>query len=191
MTSATADQAAPNGPRTYGRLVLLLACAVIAVDQLTKSWAVHALAGGETIDLFWTLRFNLAFNTGASFSLGRGSGAGPWIALVAVAVVGVLAWQGRNVQRKSTAVALGLVIGGAAGNLIDRAFRAGDAGFLHGAVVDFIDFQWWPVFNVADMGVVLGALALVATGLVAGDDADEPPAAGNDGSDPSSSNATP
>ena len=50
------------------------------------------------------------------------------------------------------------------GNLIDRAFR-GDQGFLHGAVVDFINLQWWPVFNVADMGVVVGAILLVIVGL--------------------------
>jgi signal peptidase II len=61
------------------------------------------------------------------------------------------------------AVAVGLILGGAAGNLCDRAFRAGD-GFLGGAVVDFIDLQWYPVFNVADMCVVGGAvLLLIAT----------------------------
>ncbi len=58
------------------------------------------------------------------------------------------------------AVAAGLIAGGAVGNLLDRAFR-GDQGFLHGGVVDFIDLQWWPVFNVADACVVVGALLLV------------------------------
>jgi len=57
------------------------------------------------------------------------------------------------------AVALGLVLGGAFGNLIDRLCR--DPGFLRGAVVDFIDLQWWPVFNVADASVVGGAVLLV------------------------------
>jgi signal peptidase II len=56
-----------------------------------------------------------------------------------------------------------MILGGALGNLIDRAFRAGD-GVMGGAVVDFIEVQWWPVWNVADMGVVLGAsLLLVVT----------------------------
>jgi signal peptidase II len=59
-------------------------------------------------------------------------------------------------------VAIGLVAGGALGNLIDRAFRAGD-GFLGGGVVDFIDLQWWPVFNLADAAIVLGALLLFGT----------------------------
>jgi signal peptidase II len=57
-------------------------------------------------------------------------------------------------------VAVGLVLGGALGNLIDRALRGG-GGFLGGAVVDFIDFQWWPIFNVADSCVVIGAILLI------------------------------
>ena len=57
-------------------------------------------------------------------------------------------------------MASGLISGGALGNLLDRAFR-GDDGFLHGAVIDFIDLQWWPVFNVADACIVVGAILLV------------------------------
>ena len=59
-----------------------------------------------------------------------------------------------------SAIAAGCIAGGALGNLTDRLFRSDD-GFLTGAVVDFIDVQWWPVWNVADMGVVLGGAALV------------------------------
>ena len=66
-----------------------------------------------------------------------------------------------------------MVSGGAVGNLLDRAFRSGpagtEAGFMGGAVVDFIDVQWWPIFNVADMGVVGGALFLVLASIVHGD----------------------
>ena len=57
-----------------------------------------------------------------------------------------------------------MIVGGALGNVLDRAFR-GDAGFFHGGVIDFIDFQWWPVFNVADIGVVCGAVLLVISTL--------------------------
>ena len=71
-----------------------------------------------------------------------------------------LLWSGRTVPTRMGAVAVGLVLGGAAGNLTDRALRAGD-GFLGGAVIDFIDVQWYPVFNVADMAVVGGALLLL------------------------------
>jgi signal peptidase II len=67
------------------------------------------------------------------------------------------------------AVAIGLVFGGALGNLIDRAFREGD-GFLGGGVVDFIDLQWWPVFNIADAAIVVGALLLFGTQWRYGDE---------------------
>ena len=63
------------------------------------------------------------------------------------------------------AVAAGLVAGGALGNLGDRAFR-GDDGFLHGAVVDFIDLQWWPIFNVADSAIVVGGILLVVVSML-------------------------
>lgn len=170
MDATASGPAAPPRPRHL--LVVVVAAAWLALDQLTKSWALHALRGGEQIDVVWTLRFSLAYNTGAAFSVGGGKGVGPWIALLAVVVVGVLAWQGRSVRRPLGAVALGLVIGGALGNLVDRAFRTNGAGFLHGAVVDFIDLQWWPVFNVADIGVVVGAILLVFVGLTTDDDED-------------------
>jgi signal peptidase II len=63
---------------------------------------------------------------------------------------------------------VGLVLGGAVGNLIDRVARA-DAGFLSGPVIDFVDLQWWPVFNVADSAVVVGAIMLVVFGFRDGD----------------------
>jgi signal peptidase II len=66
------------------------------------------------------------------------------------------------------AVAVGLVVGGAAGNILDRLFRSGD-GFLKGEVVDFIDLQWWPVFNVADAAVVIGGILLLVSTALASD----------------------
>jgi signal peptidase II len=62
-----------------------------------------------------------------------------------------------------TAVGLGLVLGGATGNLIDRAFRDGSGGFLGGHVVDFVDLQWWPVWNIADAAIVCGGILLAFT----------------------------
>ncbi|MEZ5208643.1 MAG: signal peptidase II [Acidimicrobiales bacterium] len=140
--------------------VLVVAAIVLALDQLTKWWAL-ATVSDRTIDVVWTLRLHVTHNTGAAFSLFAGSGIGPLIALVAVGIVGVLLWQGRFVTSRLGTVALGMVLGGAVGNLIDRVFR-GD-GVLDGAVVDFIDLQWWPVFNVADAAVVVGSILLVGT----------------------------
>jgi len=131
---------------------------VYVADQLSKWWAVDTL-DTRTIDVVWTLRFRLALNHGAAFSLSQGRGA--LISLLALVVVGVLLRSGRHATRPLAAVALGLVLGGALGNLSDRAFREGE-GFLGGGVVDFVDFQWWPIFNVADMGVVCGAVLLIA-----------------------------
>lgn len=134
-----------------------VAVAVLVVDQLTKWWALENLAD-RSIDLVWTLRLNLVFNRGASFSMGDGFG--PLIGIVALGVVGILLWTGRTMSSLWGSIALGLVLGGALGNLTDRALRSTD-GFMGGAVIDFIDFRWYPVFNVADAGVVVGALLLL------------------------------
>ena len=118
----------------------------------------------------WTLELDLTFNTGAAFS--RGEGFGPLIGIAAAVVAVGLLWSGRTVPNRMGAVAVGLILGGAAGNLWDRAFREAD-GFLGGAVVDFIDLQWYPVFNVADMAVVGGALLLLVATARAGRDEDD------------------
>jgi signal peptidase II len=133
------------------------AAIVIALDQLTKHWALSALAGGP-IDLVWTLRLRLVFNPGAAF--GIGGSVAPFIPLAAVVVIVLLLRTGRLVEGRPGLVGIGLVLGGAVGNLIDRALRDG-SGFMGGRVVDFVDLQWWPVFNVADVAIVTGALLLV------------------------------
>lgn len=145
-------------PRRLG-VVGGVAAVVLVVDQLSKHWALGRLSDGRVIDVVGSLRFKLLKNTGAAFSLGSGDGLGPWITIVAIVVVMVLA-LGQTSRFQLGAAAAGMIAGGALGNLIDRAFR-GDDGFLHGAVIDFIDLQWWPVFNVADAAVVVGSLLLV------------------------------
>ena len=83
----------PTRPGTRRILFAAVALGWILVDQLTKSWAVRRLDHDRTIDVVWTLRLNLAFNSGASFS--RGQGMGKWIALVALVIVALLVWQAR------------------------------------------------------------------------------------------------
>jgi signal peptidase II len=150
-------------PRRY-LLMVLVGLAVLLADQLSKRWALNRLVEGP-IDLVGSLRFNLAFNTGTAFSMGSGKGLGPWISLLAIVVVVALALAGGTARTRLGAVAAGLVAGGALGNLADRAFR-GDAGFLHGAVIDFIDLQWWPIFNVADSAIVVGGILLVIVSML-------------------------
>lgn len=136
---------------------LVISAVLVAVDQLTKDWALGALADREPMHVIWTLQWNLAFNSGMAF--GRGQGFGPVIAVVATVVVVALLVSLRREANRWSALGVGLIIGGAVGNLVDRVFR-GD-GFLNGSVVDFIDFQWFPIFNVADMGINVGGAILV------------------------------
>ena len=141
-----------------------LVAIIVVVDQLTKHWALNRLSGGRTIDIIGSLRFNLAFNKGMAFS--QATGAGPVIgALAFVIVIVVVLWIRRSATGLA-AFAAGLIVGGAVGNLIDRLFR--NDAWLRGAVVDFIDLQWFPVFNVADSCITIGAILMVVASLRAG-----------------------
>ena len=125
-----------------------VAAVVVVLDQVTKTWAVHRLADGP-IHVIGSLQLNLTYNRGGAFGLG--SSFGPFFVVAAAALILVVAGVGRGIVGPVGAIALGLVVGGALGNLGDRLIR--DTG---GAVVDFIDLQWWPVFNVADVVLVVG-----------------------------------
>jgi signal peptidase II len=157
MPEGRTDDAPPaRAPRRW--ILWGVAGAVVALDQGTKAWAQARLA--EPVDL-GPVVLRLTYNTGTAFSLG--ASLGPLIAVLAVVVVVVLLRLGRGVRGRLPLVLLGLVVGGAVGNLVDRAFRDG-GGFLRGPVVDWIDLGWWPVFNVADMAIVVGAFTLAVVG---------------------------
>lgn len=166
----------PTRARSSLRLALPTAAAVVAVDQLTKTWAVNALAPGPCsqpdacIDLIAGIRFNLVYNTGAAFT--RGSGYGPLIGVLAFIMTGVLLYLSTKRTDRFGIVLFGALAGGAVGNLLDRIFRADD-GFLSGAVIDFIDVGWWPVFNVADSAIVLGVLGIIIHAFVVGEPGDD------------------
>lgn len=143
------------------RLCLGLATAIVALDQVTKHWALNALSGEPPHHVIWTLQWNLTFNSGMAFSKGRDMG--PIIGVLALIVVGVVVVAVRKQQQRFVAVAAGFVLGGAIGNLADRLFR--DDAWLRGSVVDFIDFQWFPIFNVADIAVNIGGAIFVLWSL--------------------------
>ena len=153
-----------TGRLRHNRVLLLsVAAAILLADQLTKLWALRALADGS-IHLFWTIRLRLVFNQGTAFGLG--SSFAPVITVAAIVVallLLVLTWSN---TRRGVAVLAGLVFGGALGNLGDRAFR--DDGFFGGSVVDFVDPQWWPVFNVADAAISIGVVLFAILGVRAG-----------------------
>ncbi len=150
-----------QGQRRIPSLSLLVAAVVVGLDQLSKHWAVSQLNDGHTVHVLWTLQFNLAFNSGMAF--GGGQGLGPFIGVIAVVVVVFLLLSLRQTSGKLSVVAIGLIVGGAMGNIVDRLFR--EDAWLHGRVVDFIDFQWFPIFNIADMCVNVGGGLLIVSYL--------------------------
>lgn len=152
-------------PRT--RLLAILAAGVLALDVLTKVLSVAFLEGADPIRLFGgVLYLTFVRNPGAAFGLAEGW---TWIlALIALGVVGFILWISRNLRSQGWAVGLGLVLGGAVGNLADRLFR--EPGPMRGHVVDFLSLfdpfgQVWPVFNVADMAIVSGGVTIILLAL--------------------------
>ena len=143
--------------------MLLLAAAVVVADQATKHWAVNALDDGRVVHVVWTLQFALGFNKGMAFS--KGTGLGPFIGIIAMVAIVWLLSSLRRTGSVTSATGMALVAGGAAGNVIDRLLR-GD-GWFRGSVVDFVDLQWWPVFNVADSAITVGGCLLVLGALIA------------------------
>ena len=143
------------------RMSLLVAGVIVVLDQLSKAWVLRDLADGRIIHVIWTLQFNLTYNRGMAFS--RGTGLGPVIGVIALVVVVMLLLSLRRADNSLTRLATGLIIGGAVGNILDRLFRG--SGWMRGAVIDFIDFQWWPVFNIADMAIMIGAATMIVAML--------------------------
>lgn len=149
----------------YERLLLTaVAVLVLALDQATKAWVVRNLAPGQTRELAeWlapVLSFTYVTNTGVAFGLLQGLG--DVLMVVAFLTIALILVFSRNLPPGQWLLhfAMGLQLGGALGNLTDRIFR--------GAVVDFIDLNFWPlhhwpIFNVADTSIVLGVGLLVLT----------------------------
>jgi signal peptidase II len=133
------------------RLAGALCIVVVALDQAAKAVIEARLVPGEHVDVLGPLEFTLAHNSGVAFGLASGGGVAlVALTLVALAFVGVL--FARNPTRPWIWVAVGLLAGGALGNLIDRV-RAD-------AVTDYIDIFTWPPFNIADIAVTLGVVVL-------------------------------
>ncbi len=142
----------PAGPARLA-VALGVVVLVVLVDQLTKWWAVDRLTSGP-VHVVWRLDFSLSYNPGSAFSLFQSdTGILVAVAVVLVVVLLVLVWRAPTLGR---AAILGLILGGALGNLSDRFFRG-----QHGAVVDFIDFHFFPTFNVADSCITIGCILLI------------------------------
>jgi signal peptidase II len=167
VTSADAPGQPPAPPRPRVPLLVGIAALVLAADVVTKVLAVARLEDEGPVELLGgAVYLVLVRNPGAAFSLATGY---TWVlSLIAVAVVVVIARIARRLRSAGWAVALGLVLGGALGNLMDRIFRA--PGPLQGHVVDVVslfapDGSVWPVFNLADSSIVTGGVLLVLLAL--------------------------
>lgn len=170
-----ADESGQTHPGRVTNLVGLgIIVGVIALDQLTKWWVLESFEWSPR-HVVWTLQLVVAHNSGAAFSLFSGRGIGPAIALLAVVVVVIVIRTLRFVQGWPAVIGSALVVGGALGNLADRLFRSHGQGLLQGSVVDWIDFGWWPVFNVADMAITTGAITLGFAAFFAPSDGEDAP----------------
>ncbi len=139
------------------RLALLIAFSLLAVDQITKNWARDHFQDGPIEVIGSWLRVTHAENPGAAFSSFTGSGR--VIGIIAIGVILFLLFLIAKTTRRVELVALGLILGGALGNLSDRIFR-GD-GILDGSVVDWIDWWFIPTFNIADASLNVGVAVLL------------------------------
>ncbi|ASW56012.1 signal peptidase II [Plantactinospora sp. KBS50] len=144
-------------------VLILTAVAALAADLATKQWALSELTPGEPVRLLGgALWLSLIRNSGAAWSLGADH---TWVfPLVTLAVIGWIGWMAGRLRSVPWAVSLGLVLGGALGNFVDRVFRA--PGVFLGHVVDMISVfgpygQHFPVFNLADSSLFCGVVLAV------------------------------
>lgn len=156
----------PAGATTRRRAASILfgiGLTVLALDFGTKHLALEALEGREPVELLGGLVYlSLTRNSGAAWSIGADH---TWVfSLITILVIGWILWTGLRLRSLPWAVSLGLVLGGALGNLMDRIFRA--PGWFVGHVVDMISVlepygRAFPVFNVADSALVCGVCLAV------------------------------
>jgi len=155
---------APPARSNHGLIlaVALIAVLVLVADQCSKLLAVHQLTDRGRVDVIGSLfGFLLTRNAGAAFSTATGA---TWLlTLIALVVVGTIIRFARQLGSRGWAVALGLLLGGALGNLSDRLFRA--PGFFRGHVVDFLEFPHWPIFNLADSAISVAAVLIALLSL--------------------------
>lgn len=156
VPESASSRPAPNR-RRFVITAVAIVLGVLVADQLTKIWAVTALADGPVNVIGDTVQFALTRNPGSAFSLFQGFT--PVLAVIAVVIAVVLIKMLRSATDPWMVVGLALVLGGALGNLSDRIFRAD--GFLDGAVIDFVKVGWWPSFNVADAALTVGVAIII------------------------------
>ncbi|WP_240739880.1 signal peptidase II [Leucobacter triazinivorans] len=167
--SEAVDASVTSRRRLVPLLLIGVAAVVFSADQLVKNWVVATLPEGRTVPVLGEfLQWHFVRNPGAAFSMASGA---TWIfTILAAAVVVVILWQIRRLRSVSWALFLGLLLGGVLGNLTDRLTR--EPGFPEGHVIDFILTPWmWlgftpAIYNIADMGIVVGMLLFIVISLI-------------------------
>jgi signal peptidase II len=135
--------------------MLAVAGVVVAADQASKAAVVSGLAVGERVDLFAGFELERVTNSGVAFGLLSDASDGLVLAITLAALAIVLAWFAADAARPRLWLGVGLLVGGALGNLADR--------IREDAVTDFLDPPLWPAFNLADIAITLGVVVLVLT----------------------------
>ncbi|GAA1121227.1 signal peptidase II [Nocardiopsis composta] len=135
-----------------------MAAVSLALDFTTKELVLARFQPGERLPVLGELlQITLIFNPGAAFSIGTGM---TWVfSLICIGVAGYIIGMARKLRSLPWGISLGLILGGALGNLVDRLFRPPSP--LHGHVVDWIQLPHWPVFNLADSSLVVGSVLAV------------------------------
>ena len=139
--------------------ILIVALLVVVCDQVSKALVVAQMYPGERIEISSLLSLERTSNSGIAFGL-AGHVPSLVLILVAAAIVVVLLLLGTQMKWRGSSIAIGLILGGALGNLLDRIFR--------GSVVDFIDLPHWPTFNLADVTITVGVVLLILGSLRSG-----------------------
>ena len=144
-------------------MLAAVAAAIYLTDVISKIVVVAALSDRDPIELLGgILKLRVTRNPGAAFSIGVGMTV--LFTLIAVIVVGVIIRTASRLYSLPWAIALGMLLGGALGNLTDRVFRS--PGVLRGHVVDFLELPHWPIFNVADSAIVSAGCLMVLLSLL-------------------------
>lgn len=134
-----------------------IAIVVVVADLVAKRYAAINFVDSPVTVIDGFLTFTYTENPGAAFSLFKG--AGPYLGVAAIAISGFILGTLRSAHPNFEVVALGLVLGGALGNLADRVFRG--SGFLDGKVIDWVDMWWIPTFNIADASITVAVVLLL------------------------------
>lgn len=163
MANGAVDETGTPRVRSRTTWVAATVAIIVLVDQLTKHWAVSQLADGPVNVVGDFARFELARNSGSAFSGFQGYT--PILAVLAVGITVVIIRMARRTTDRWMLIGLTLVLGGALGNLCDRFFRS--PGFLRGHVVDFVAVGDFPLFNVADSCITIGAIILIVRTIFA------------------------